>query len=111
MTTSSAILNALGIEHIRLAYHYTDAGDLDGHASLLTPGAEIDVPGLVPGRTQHELRTFLVDGSRVVVLGTVRTANPGGPVEFADVFTLSPHALIMCQRRYQYTTEEEETDQ
>ncbi|MFJ6076507.1 phosphopantetheine-binding protein [Streptomyces sp. NPDC093065] len=104
MTVLSPTLQALAIEHIRLAYHYTDTGDLDGHASLLAADASIDAPDVVPGHTRHEPTAFLSDTDRLVVHGTVRMGNAAEPTEFTDVFTFSREALIQSQCRHQSTT-------
>jgi hypothetical protein len=112
----TAALTALGVDHIRLAYHYADTCDIDGYGSLLDPDAEIDAPGflhgrdrtgvldcaaqLVTGQNRHHVHDIIADRHRVAVVGTAYTRHQQAPVEFADVFALSRNALILRQRRY-----------
>ncbi|MER5431207.1 nuclear transport factor 2 family protein [Streptomyces sp. NPDC002588] len=116
MIPYSEILTALGVDHIRLAYHYADIGDVDGYDSLLDTDVEIDAAGflhgsgraqvldrakqLVPRQNRHHIHDIIADRHRVVVVGTACTRQPEATVEFADVFTLSRDALILRQRRY-----------
>lgn len=54
--TPSRVVTDSGVDHVRLAYHYLDTGDLDGYGSLLhaglSLGADLERPGVrAPGAT------------------------------------------------------------
>ncbi|WP_162467189.1 nuclear transport factor 2 family protein [Streptomyces cavernae] len=116
MKPSTAALTAAGVDHIKLAYHYADTGDIDGYGSLLDTNVEIDAPGFLRGRgrtqvldraaqlaprqNQHHIHDIIADRHRVAVVGTAYTRHPAAAVEFTDVFTLSSDGLILRQRRY-----------
>ncbi|KUN18779.1 hypothetical protein AQJ23_39275 [Streptomyces antibioticus] len=117
-------MTAAGVKHVLLTYHYEDVGDFDGYASLLTEDVAYDLPGEPPvlGRTavvrahsaratlhrRHELLTVVAEDDTIVVLGQVVRSDSGPSerscdrVEFADVFTLSPHSLVRGRRRYYF---------
>jgi SnoaL-like domain len=114
-----SVVTAVGVEHVRLSYDYLDRGDADGYASLLDPGMVLDEPGRegVCGRGAvagpHRLRgsgthdvqdVFAADG-RVTAVGRFRGGrggSDGGEVDFADVFTLSEHGLLLRQRCFYF---------
>ncbi|GAA1713217.1 nuclear transport factor 2 family protein [Kribbella yunnanensis] len=119
MSGVSAGAIAMGIENIRLAYHYCDVGDLEGYASLLEADVEVDADGLLRGRgrdqvvdrvaaleagaVQHHPNYVIPCDNRVIVLGSVSTKDSPATHDIVDVFTLSGHALIVRQRRYVLT--------
>lgn len=47
--TPSRVVTDSGVDHVRLAYHYLDAGDLDGYGSLLHAGTPWAPTWSVPG--------------------------------------------------------------
>jgi hypothetical protein len=107
----SAAVTAVGVDHVRLLYAYLDAGELDGYASLTDE--DVQLRGLGPYDTDsredavrlfrswppgtHEVRTIEPTDGGVTVVG--RYTGPDRTVDFADVFTLSDHALIRSHRR------------
>ncbi|MCB5163528.1 nuclear transport factor 2 family protein [Streptomyces bambusae] len=104
------MVTAAGVEHVRLAYHYLDTGDVDGYGSLLDEDVELCRPDAPPGHGRdevvrlhqeglvppapHAIDRIVAEGDSVVVVG--RT----GGVGFVDVFTLSPEAMLRGCRRY-----------
>jgi hypothetical protein len=106
---------AVGMDHVRLGYAYLDRGDLDGYASLLDPGAVLDEPGFEPvrgrravvgfrtsrGGAEHELHDVFAADGRVAAVGRVRDEG-AGDVDFADIYTLSEHGLLVSQRRFYF---------
>ncbi|MGG8405806.1 nuclear transport factor 2 family protein [Streptomyces sp. 12297] len=108
--TLGGMVTAAGVDHVRLAYHYLDAGDLEGYGSLLDEDVELnrpDVPaahgrdevirvheeGVVPG-ARHAIDRIVSQGDSVVAMGRV------DGIGFVDVFTLSPDAMLRGCRRY-----------
>lgn len=73
-----------GVDHVRLAYHYLDSGDLDGYGSLLHAGllgvAELERPAI---GARHHITRIVADGDCVVAMGRVAPQQR----EFVDVFT------------------------
>jgi hypothetical protein len=110
------IVSAVGVDHVRLAYGYLDQGDADGYASLLDAGAVLEEPGRAPvcgrqavagarrarGRGEHDVRHVIAAGGRVAAIGRFRPAGHGRAVDFADVYTLSEHGLLVSQRSYYF---------
>jgi len=102
-----------GADHVRMAYHYVDAGDFDAYASLLHDDVQVrglagrpahgrtDATQLARGtrRGHHELYKLIADGDSVVAVGRHQSAGPAD-VEFADVFTLADNGLLLCHRRF-----------
>ncbi len=122
----SPALTAAGITHVMLAYHYRDAGDLDGYSSLLEEKIEWSEPGapschnreeVLRAETavrgphgRHELCRVVAEGDTVVVIGRFfvpegNTAeDDAAGVDFVDVFTLSDAALILGCRTYYHVS-------
>ncbi|NJQ05817.1 nuclear transport factor 2 family protein [Streptomyces lonarensis] len=116
----SARLTAVGVDHVRLSYHYLDAGDVEGYGSLLDENIEVAQPGSVhgngraevlrshgsPDRTpvRHRIHKIVADGDSVVALGRL-VRGPGTRVEldFVDHFTISPEGMLLSCRRYFHT--------
>ena len=110
------IVSAVGADHVRLAYGYLDRGDADGYASLLDAGAVLEEPGREPvcgrqavavarrarGHGQHDVRAVFAAGRRVAAIGRFRPAGRGRAVDFADVYTLSEHGLLVTLRCYYF---------
>ncbi|KQX54739.1 hypothetical protein ASE09_32240 [Streptomyces sp. Root66D1] len=104
------MVTAAGVDHVRLAYHYLDDGDVDGFGSLLHEDVELRRPDAPPGQgraevlrmhreglvppARHTLDRIVAEGDSVVVMGRV------GELPFVDVFTLSPEAMLRGCRRY-----------
>jgi len=109
---SSSLADA-GADHVRMAYHYVDAGDFDSYGSLLHEDVQVrglagrpahgraDAMQLARGtrKGRHELYKLIADGDSVVAVGRHRSAGPAA-VEFADVFTLADNGLLLCHRRF-----------
>ncbi|MFE7131726.1 nuclear transport factor 2 family protein [Streptomyces sp. NPDC057638] len=102
-------------EHISLSYAYLNADDYDTLASLLDADATVLLPGQpsVSGREavieaerrrryRYQLReVWSVDRRHCVALGVLFPPGVAAEgVDFADVFTLSPHGLIASRRTY-----------
>lgn len=121
--TSSRGVAAAGVDHAWLSYHYLDAGDVDGYASLLDDDAVVRRPGSPTLHGRDEVERFHCDGNRrgsthtvedvfaagdrVVATGHVVTDAPDGTlldVDFADIFTLSENGLFAAKVTYFFTT-------
>lgn len=114
---------AVGIDHVRLAYHYLDTGDIDAYGSLLAEHALMYQPESPPchGRAEilrlqasspgppagHQIYKIFAADDAVAVTGR-RTPRPGhdgvdrAGVDFADIFTLTDEGLLLACRRYYY---------
>lgn len=107
----------IGIDHIRLSYHYLDAGAMEEYGSLLTDTAQLRRPGSPPaygrgqvvrlqaatlaGSGRHTLSRVFGEGDDITVVGRYTPLdNPAAGTDFVDVFTLSDEALILGQRRF-----------
>ncbi|MGI5446182.1 nuclear transport factor 2 family protein [Streptomyces sp. CA-243310] len=93
----SRVVTDSGIDHVRLAYHYLDTGDLDGYGSLLHAGAlgaDLECPP-VPG-ARHDITRIVADGDCVVAMGRLAPQQ----WDFVDVFTLSAEGMLRACRRY-----------
>jgi hypothetical protein len=117
-----SVVTAMGVEHVRLSYDYLDRGDADGYASLLDPGMVLDEPGRervrgrgavagprrLRGSGTHDVQDVFAADGRVTAIGRFRGADGGtrgadaGEVDFADVFTLSEHGLLLRQRCFYF---------
>ncbi|WP_370964008.1 nuclear transport factor 2 family protein [Amycolatopsis sp. cg9] len=114
-TRPSAGTVSVGIEHVRLSYHYLDIGDIDGYGSLFTSDAVLHYPGMAPIRgrraiesfrasrpvRRHTLHTLTVTHGEVVTVGDIAVAGPNGGstnTAFVDSFTLSDYGLIRTQK-------------
>jgi ketosteroid isomerase-like protein len=114
-----SVATAVGVEHVRLSYDYLDRGDADGYASLLDPAMVLDEPGRerVCGRDaaagprrprgsgKHDVHDVFAADGRVIAVGRFRGdagGADGGEVDFADVFTLSEHGLLLRQRCFYF---------
>ncbi|GHB58679.1 hypothetical protein GCM10010347_31130 [Streptomyces cirratus] len=93
----SPVVTDSGVDHVRLAYHYLDSGDLDGYGSLLHAGllgvAELERPAL---GARHHITRIVADGDCVVAMGRLAPQQR----EFVDVFTLSAEGMLRACRRY-----------
>ncbi|MFD3694550.1 nuclear transport factor 2 family protein [Streptomyces sp. NPDC058646] len=93
----SPVVTDSGVDHVRLAYDYLDAGDLDGYSSLLHAGhlgvAELERPA--PG-ARHHITRIVAEGDCVVAMGRLSPQQR----EFVDVFTLSAEGMLRACRRY-----------
>ncbi|WP_165977995.1 nuclear transport factor 2 family protein [Nonomuraea diastatica] len=115
----SAGLASIAVDHARLSYEYLDAGDIDAYASLFEKDVVLSRPGLtVRGRTElerfqeeragrchHTVSTVIASTEHIAVVGrrTRRPDEPGeGPLEFADVFTLSGSGLFSAQQTFYF---------
>ncbi len=113
----SSAVAAAGLDHVRLSYHYLDRGDLDGYASLLDPGVVLDEPGhervrgqgavaelrRSRGHGEHDVHDVFAAGGRVAAVGRFTGGSDvRAGVDFADIFTLSGHGLLVTQRRYYF---------
>ena len=117
-TRPSASVTAAGVDHVRLSYHYLDAGDLDGYGSLLDEQAQLRRPDAPPGHgraqvvrlqkilagpmTRHEVVKVVAEGDTIAVTGRFTPPERDTAVEFADVFTLSDEGLLLSQHRYYF---------
>ncbi|MEU9029357.1 nuclear transport factor 2 family protein [Streptomyces sp. NPDC048383] len=93
----SRVVTDSGVDHVRLAYDYLDAGDLDGYGSLLhagTLGTDLECPR--PAGVRHHINRIVADGDCVVVMGRLSPQQS----EFVDVFTLSAEGMLRACRRY-----------
>ncbi|MFJ5548072.1 nuclear transport factor 2 family protein [Streptomyces sp. NPDC093225] len=111
----SRVVTDSGVDHVRLAYHYLDTGDLDGYGSLLDPDVfdggtgdpDVDVdadaealaaglerPG--PPGVRHQITRIMAEGDCVVAIGRVAPQQR----DFVDVFTLSAEGMLRGRRRY-----------
>jgi hypothetical protein len=114
-----SVVTAMGVEHVRLSYDYLDRGDADGYASLLDPGMVLDEPGRervrgrgavagprrLRGSGTHDVQDVFAADGRVTAIGRFRgRAGVGADdeVDFADVFTLSEHGLLLRQRCFYF---------
>lgn len=97
--TPSRVVTDSGVDHVRLAYHYLDAGDLDGYGSLLhagTPlGADLERSGSA-GARRHHITRIVAEGDCVIAMGRLAPQQR----EFVDVFTLSAEGMLRGCRRY-----------
>lgn len=115
------VVTAVGVEHVRLSYDYLDRGDADGYASLLDPGMVLDEPGRervrgavdgprrLRGSGTHDVHDVFAADGRVTAVGRFHGGADGvgggadrGEVDFADVFTLSEHGLLLRQRCFYF---------
>ena len=116
-------VTAVGVDHVRLAYHYLDSGDIDAYGSLLDENALMCRPEAPPGCGRAEIlklqapltgppvehhihKIFAADGA-VAVTGRCtslpgRPAADAGGVDFTDIFTLTDEGLLLGCRRYYY---------
>ncbi|MFI5761710.1 nuclear transport factor 2 family protein [Streptomyces sp. NPDC051563] len=93
----SPVITDSGVDHVRLAYHYLDSGDLDGYGSLLhagSLGAELEAPGGAGAR--HHITRIVAEGDCVVAMGRLAPQQR----DFVDVFTLSDEGMLRACRRY-----------
>ncbi|MEU5366174.1 nuclear transport factor 2 family protein [Streptomyces sp. NPDC005925] len=93
----SRVITESGVDHVRLAYDYLDAGDADGYGSLLDTdalGTELGWPR--PPGIRHLISRIVADGDCVVVMGRLAPQHR----EFVDVFTLSAEGMLRSCRRY-----------
>lgn len=111
---------ATGIDHVRLLYHYLDAGDLDGCGSLLDADVRIWSPGAPVGHghaeviglqrelagafARHETRRIVAAGDAIAVAGRLVRRAGAETVEFADFFTVSAEGMLLTQHRYYFTS-------
>lgn len=96
----SPVITDSGVDHVRLAYHYLDTGDLDGYGSLLHAGSlgpDLEAPRIDGAR--HDITRILADGACVVAMGRLAPQQR----DFVDVFTLSDEGMLRACRRY-YST-------
>jgi hypothetical protein len=119
----SASVTAAGIDHVRLWYHYLDAGDFDASGSLLDEHAQVWRPDAPPGRgreqvldrqteaasltADHRILKLIAVQDTVAVTGRCSSPRsaPGEDrrqVEFADFFTLTDEGLLLSCRRYYF---------
>lgn len=105
---------SFAVEHIRLTYHYLNNQDFDGYSSFLSKDVRITHPGQKPvsgtntaeevqrffmaKNRSHILHEIFADGSTVIALGTLDAGT--SETDFADVFTVDEHGMIVEQRRF-----------
>ncbi|MEV7541055.1 nuclear transport factor 2 family protein [Streptomyces sp. NPDC089915] len=93
----SRVVTDSGVDHVRLAYDYLDAGDLDGYGSLLDTGAlGAELEGPRPPGARHLITRIVADGDCVVAMGRLAPQQR----DFVDVFTLSAEGMLSGCRRY-----------
>ncbi|MGW5398860.1 nuclear transport factor 2 family protein [Streptomyces sp. NPDC003952] len=93
----SPVITDSGVDHVRLAYHYLDSGDLDGYGSLLhagSLGAELEAARGAGAR--HHITRIVAEGDCVVAMGRLAPQQR----DFVDVFTLSDEGMLRACRRY-----------
>ncbi|MCY0944326.1 MULTISPECIES: nuclear transport factor 2 family protein [Streptomyces] len=93
----SSVITDSGVDHVRLAYHYLDNGDLDGYGSLLHAGPlgpDLEGPGARGAR--HDIIRIVAEGDCVVAMGRLSPQQR----DFVDVFTLSDEGMLRACRRY-----------
>ncbi|GGZ45622.1 nuclear transport factor 2 family protein [Streptomyces subrutilus] len=93
----SPVITDSGVDHVRLAYHYLDSGDLDGYGSLLHEGplgSDLEGPGARGAR--HQITRIVAEGDCVVAMGRLTPHER----DFVDVFTLSDEGMLRACRRY-----------
>lgn len=107
----------IGIDHIRLSYHYLDTGAMEEYGSLLAETAQLRHPGApaAHGREQvlrfqaatlagvgrHTLSRVFGEGDNVSVIGSYTPLDGSAEdMDFVDLFALSDEALILEQRRF-----------
>ncbi|MEC3895408.1 MULTISPECIES: nuclear transport factor 2 family protein [Nocardiopsis] len=116
-----ATITSLGVEHVRLSYHYLDTGDIDGYVSLLAPDVQIKRPDmpLAHGRSEaerfcgahlgprgvHTLYRVFGEAGNIAAVGRFASARNGHllggeETDFVDIFTLAENGLILGQRRF-----------
>ncbi|HEX6355792.1 nuclear transport factor 2 family protein [Actinophytocola sp.] len=114
----SAATTAAGVDHVRLAYDYIDAGEFDAYSSLLDENMQLRGLGPEPAHGRgdvvrsvqelagppgwHELYKIIASGECVVAIGRYVPAEATSDVEFADAFVLSEDGLLLSQRRFRY---------
>ncbi|MEU0991530.1 nuclear transport factor 2 family protein [Streptomyces sp. NPDC005953] len=89
----SSLVTDSGVDHVRLAYHYLDTGDVDGYLSLLDEDARPEAAAL---GCRHNIDRIVASGDCVVAIGRVSPQQ----VDFVDVFTLSDEGMLRSRRRY-----------
>ncbi|MEW1549580.1 nuclear transport factor 2 family protein [Streptomyces tsukubensis] len=89
----SRLITDSGVDHVRLAYHYLDNGDVDGYLSLLDEDTRPEAPAL---GCRHDIDRIVASGDCVVAIGRVSPQQ----VDFVDVFTLSDDGMLRSRRRY-----------
>ena len=116
-------VTAVGVDHVRLAYHYLDTGDIDAYGSLLDENALMCRPdgATCRGRSEilemqatlagppvkHHIYKIIAADDAVAVTGRcnprpARGGAAGAEVEFADIFTLTDEGLLLGCRRYYF---------
>lgn len=104
----------IGADHVRLAYHYLNTGDVDGYASLVDERAVFTHPDHGPargpdgvaalvfaclaGQGPHRADRVVARDATVVVTGRSEGAEAGRR-GFVDVFTLSVYGLLLTWNR------------
>ncbi|MDB1090207.1 nuclear transport factor 2 family protein [Streptomyces sp. ACA25] len=105
----SSAITAVGVDHVRLSYHYLDSGDLEGYGSLLDENMQMKRPDAPPGRgraevlrgqvaanrspLRHHIFKIVADGDSVVAMGhlTARADRRGEPAAGpSDCFPADP---------------------
>ncbi|MDG9718415.1 nuclear transport factor 2 family protein [Streptomyces sp. DH24] len=100
--TPSRVVTESGVDHVRLAYEYLDAGDVDGYGSLLdTDALGTGLERCRPPGIRHLITRIVADGYCVVVMGRLAPQHR----EFVDVFTLSAEGMLRSCRRYYADTQ------
>jgi hypothetical protein len=118
----AAAVEAAGVDHVRLGYQYLDHGDADGYESLLDAGAVLEEPGRdrvcgrmavagarrqLRGRGEHDVHDVFARQGRVAAIGRFRPpGRVGDAVDFADIYTLSEHGLLVSQRSFYFVDPE-----
>jgi hypothetical protein len=103
VSVAGTAVAAVGVDHVRLSYHYLDQGDLDGYESLFDPPQRDQVRGRRCSRWHgvHDLLAVFAADGRVVAVGRFSGVGRDGSdvdVAFVDVFSLSEHGLLVDQR-------------
>lgn len=101
----AAGLAAAAVDHVRLSYHYLDADDRDGYDSLFHPDAVVSCPAGGKRRGTHSALQLVAAGNYVAAIGHFDGRLPARHlgVDFADIFTVTEHGLIITKASYYFT--------
>ncbi|WP_434739839.1 nuclear transport factor 2 family protein [Micromonospora sp. SH-82] len=123
-STCGTTVTAVGVDHVRLSYHYLDTGDIDAYGSLLDENVQVRRPDLAQGRgraevlrthallagppARHQIYKVIAAGDAVAVTGRYtasdppRRGQPEGDLDFVDVFTLTDEGMLLGYRRFYF---------
>ncbi|MEU6024676.1 nuclear transport factor 2 family protein [Micromonospora sp. NPDC047134] len=109
---------AVGVDHVRLSYHYLNIGDIDGYGSLLDENVQVQRPDMAHGSgrnevlrthvrvagppSHHQIYKVIADGDGVAVTGRYTDLPGKRGQDFVDVFTLTDEGMLLGYRRFYY---------